>query len=264
MTRSVGIVVPAYRPDVSVLVDYLEALERELEPATLRVELDSPTTATLDALDETSATINAVTTRRGKGAAVTAGFEALSTDVFAFADADGSTPAESIRSVIEPVRDGGTDVAVGSRRHAEAEVRSHQTVLRQHLGDAFAWIARRFLAVDLGDYQCGAKAMTRETWETIREHLYEPGFAWDVEVIAMADAFGFDIEEVPIIWVDHPESTVTTTRAIPELLGALFSARKRARTLRRAGVDVTESAGEGSAEEPSFPRDDRPLVERSR
>ncbi|MDZ7850868.1 MAG: glycosyltransferase [Halodesulfurarchaeum sp.] len=257
MTRSVGIVVPAYRPDVSVLVEYLVDVERELEPETLRVELDAPTDETLEALRETSATINAVDHRRGKGAAITAGFEALSTDVLAFADADGSTPAESIRAVVDAVETGNSDVAVGSRRHPDADVRSHQTVLRQHLGDAFAWIARRFLGPKLRDYQCGAKAMTRETWLAIREHLYEPGFAWDVEVIAMADAFGFEITEVPVIWIDHPDSTVTTTSAVPELLWALFSARNRAKMLMRGQLHGTGSGGETTT-----PNDERPLVER--
>lgn len=231
MSRSVGVVVPAYRPAVSVLTQYLEELDTALNPETIRVELDTPTSATLDALSETSATINTVDHRRGKGAAITAGFEALETDVLVFVDADGSTPVESVTDVVDAVRSGSGDLAVGSRRHPEATVRSHQTVLRQHLGDVFAWLARRLLDVQLRDYQCGAKAMTRETWLAIREQLYEPGFAWDVEVVSMAGALGFDIEEVPVIWVDHPDSTVTTSNAVPELLRALIRARRRSRDI---------------------------------
>ncbi|MFP4530152.1 MAG: glycosyltransferase [Halodesulfurarchaeum sp.] len=259
MTRTVGIVVPAYRPDVSVLADYLDDLDRELDPETIRVELDSPTPSTLKALRGTPATINSVDNRRGKGAAITAGFEALTEDVLVFVDADGSTPAKSILAVVDRVKNGEYDFAVGSRRHPQADVRSHQTVLRQHLGDAFAWIARRLLDPDLRDYQCGAKAMTRETWLAIRTHLYEPGFAWDVEAIAMADALGFDIGEVPVTWIDHPDSTVTTTRAVPELLRALFAARRRAAVLR-GGVDAGTQSATGS----TTPTEERPLVERER
>jgi glycosyltransferase involved in cell wall biosynthesis len=259
MTRTVGVVVPAYRPDVSVLARYVEALQAELDPETIRIELDaadeSVVEATREALARTQATVNAVARRRGKGAAITAGFEALDTDVLAFADADGSTPAESIGDVVAAVSAGETDVAVGSRRHPEAEVRSHQTILRQHLGDAFAWIARRLLPIGLRDYQCGAKAMTRATWTGIREHLYEPGFAWDVEVIAMAHALGFDVSEVPVVWIDHPDSTVATTNAVPELFRALLRARRRASMLKRGPVSGREFRPE---------RDDRPLVRRDR
>ena len=252
MSRTVGVVVPAYRPDVDVLKRYLGALDREFEPETIRVELDAATEETVSALSDTPAVINAVDDRRGKGAAITAGFEALDTDVLAFADADGSTPAESIGSVIESVLSGDCDLAVGSRRHPEADVRSHQTVLRQHLGDVFAWLARRFLSVKLRDYQCGAKAMTRETWLDIRADLTEPGFAWDIEVVGLAHARGATVREVPVIWNDHPDSTVRTSSAVPELLRALLSVRKRTRELAETGTTQPR---------PHRP-DDTPLIER--
>ncbi|MDR5657203.1 glycosyltransferase [Halodesulfurarchaeum sp. HSR-GB] len=240
MSRSVGVVVPAYRPDRSVLVAYLGALQAEIDPADLRVELDQPEERTVEALRETGATVNVVESRRGKGQALTDGFEALDTDVLAFADADGSTPAESVRNVIDQVRVGEVDLAAGSRRHPDADVQSHQTVFRQHLGDVFAWLARRLLDVSLRDYQCGAKAMTRETWQAIRPHLYQPGFAWDIEVLAVADTLGYTIREVPVTWIDHPDSTVTTTDAVPELLRALVVTRRRARRLG-AGTEPDES-----------------------
>jgi glycosyltransferase involved in cell wall biosynthesis len=240
MSRSVGVVIPAFEPDLSLLVEYLQDLERVLDPAVLRVELDAPDPETVRALEATAATVNAVDRRRGKGAAVTDGFEALDTAILAFADADGSTPAQSIADVVAAVQAGRADLAVGSRRHPAAEVKSHQTVFRQHLGDVFAWLARRFLDVSLSDYQCGAKALTRETWTAIREHLYEAGFAWDVEVVAMADALEFAIEEVPVTWQDHPDSTVETTQAVPELLKALFAARRRSRRLR-CGAETSMS-----------------------
>ncbi|MBS3760015.1 glycosyltransferase [Halodesulfurarchaeum sp.] len=254
MSRSVGVVVPAYRPDVDLLKRYLRALDREIEPEEIRVELDAPADHTVTALADSPAAINAVDTRRGKGAAITAGFEALETDVLAFVDADGSTPAESMGSVVEAVQTGEFDLAIGSRRHPGAEVRSHQTVLRQHLGDVFAWLARRFLSVQLRDYQCGAKALTREAWLEIRTDLYEPGFAWDIEVVGITHARGYTVTEVPVIWKDHPDSTVRTTSAVPELLRALVSVRKRARDLTSQ-----EPGSESIAHRP----DKTPLVERN-
>ncbi|MFB6109493.1 MAG: glycosyltransferase [Halodesulfurarchaeum sp.] len=254
MSRSVGVVVPAYEPDLPLLVEYLQDLTRVLEPAALIVELDDPDPETARALEDAPATVNVADRRRGKGAAVTAGFEALDTDVLAFADADGSTPARSIGDVLDAVQSGQADVAVGSRRHPAAEVRSHQTVFRQYLGDVFAWLARRFLDVSLSDYQCGAKALTREAWTAIREHLYEPGFAWDVELVAMADALGFAVEAVPVTWQDHPDSTVATTRVVPELLRALLVTRRRSRRLR-AGADPSR---------PPHDSESPPLVHRQR
>jgi glycosyltransferase involved in cell wall biosynthesis len=232
MTRSVGVVLPAYHPDVDRLATYVHALRETVAPAEIRVELDAAEPSVRDRLDSLPITVNEAPTRRGKGAAITAGFEALSTDVLAFADADGSTPAGSVADVIRPVADGDADLAVGSRRHPDATVESHQTVARRHLGDGFAWLARRLLDVHLHDYQCGAKALTREAWTRVRSHLTEPGFAWDIELVAVADAVGCRIAEVPVVWEDRPESTVSPVSTTLRLARGLVVARHRARLLR--------------------------------
>jgi glycosyltransferase involved in cell wall biosynthesis len=234
MSRSVGVVIPAYHPDVDRLERYVDALRETVAPETIRVELDAPGPGVLDRIDALPVTVGESPSRRGKGAAITAGFEALSTDVLAFADADGSTPADSIADVVRPVAAGDVDLAAGSRRHPDATVRSHQTVARRYLGDAFAWFARRLLDVHLHDYQCGAKALTRDAWTRIRSHLHEPGFAWDIELLAVADAVGCRVVEVPVVWEDRPASTVSPVRTSLRLARGLVAARHRARLLRNA------------------------------
>ncbi|MFC7131910.1 MULTISPECIES: glycosyltransferase [Salinibaculum] len=231
MTPAVGLVVPAYRPDVDRLSAYVRALHDALDLSTLRIELDAPREGVPEALADLEAEVNAVPYRRGKGAAVTAGFEALSTDVLAFADADGATPATSIAEVVQPVRDGQVGLSVGSRRHPEATVASHQTLARRYLGDGFAWLARRLLSVPLYDYQCGAKAIDADAWAKVRQHIYEPGFAWDVELVAIAGAMGYRVREVPVEWHDRPGSTVSPVRDSLRLGRALLTARHRAKRL---------------------------------
>jgi glycosyltransferase involved in cell wall biosynthesis len=217
MSGDVGVVVPAYRPDVDALTAYLDDVRAAVSPATIRVELDAATGDVADRIRDTGVTVNAVPDRRGKGAAITCGFEALDTDVLAFADADGSTPAASLERVVDAVAN-GADVAVGSRRHPDATVESHQSVLRRRFGDGFAWLARATLGVPIHDFQCGAKALTAAAWTDIRGHVFEAGFAWDFEVVAVADALGYDVVEVPVRWRDHPESTVAPVRTASRAL----------------------------------------------
>jgi hypothetical protein len=232
MTASVGVVVPAYRPDVDRLAPYVQEVREALSPATVRIELDAPREGVPEALGGLPVEVGTVPYRRGKGAAVTAGFEALEADVLAFADADGATPAASLVDVVAPVREGRVDLAAGSRRHPDATVATHQTLARRHMGDAFAWFARRLLDVSLYDYQCGAKAITAEGWEGVRQHLYEPGFAWDVELVAIAGALDLRVTEVPVEWHDRPGSTVSPVRDSVRLGRALLTARHRAKRIR--------------------------------
>lgn len=246
MSRSLGVVVPAYRPDVDQLCEYVRALHERLQPVAIRIELDAPRDEVVDGLQRadlpSAAALDVTPYRRGKGAAVTAGFEALETDILAFADADGSTPPDSIATIVEQVRSEGYDLAVGSRRHPEATVKSHQTVARRWLGEGFVWLARRLLDAELHDYQCGAKALTRDAWEQVREHLYEGGFAWDLELVAMAAALDLRIAEVPITWEDRPGSTVEPVRTSLRMARALFVARHRAKQIRNSRLHAAIAA----------------------
>jgi glycosyltransferase involved in cell wall biosynthesis len=239
----VGIVVPAYEPDVDRLAAYLVTLRETVRPAAIHVELDAPDPETEAAVRDLDASVHVAAERRGKGAAVTAGFERLDTAVLAFADADGATPAASVSEVVDPVADGEVDLAVGSRRHPDADVVGHQTYARRWLGDGFAWLARRLLTVDLYDYQCGAKAVSRGAWERLRGHLYEPGFAWDVELVAMAGALDLGVREVPVAWEDQPGSTVAPVGTALDLFRALVVVRHRAKLLADHPLHEVVAAG---------------------
>ncbi len=234
---SLGVVIPALSPDEDQLETYLQDLIAELAPSVIRIELDNPNAATLEtvtAAESQSVEVNTVPYRRGKGAAITAGFEALDTDRVAFADADGSTNARELARIIDALDT--ADVAAGSRRHPDATVIGHQTFARRFLGDIFAWTARRFLDIAMYDYQCGAKALTAPAWEAVRTHLYEPGFAWDVELLAMADALDLSVVEIPITWEDRPGSTVAPIRTPLAMAHGLYVARNRAKRLQNSPV----------------------------
>lgn len=208
MSQSLGFVIPAYKPDVDLLLSYIEAIRDSLSPSIIRVEIDVPDESTCDRIESAADEVNATTMRRGKGKAITDGFDALSTDILAFADADGSVPATSMATVVDRIREGTAAVSIGSRRHPDSKIVSHQTVGRRMLGDAFAFVARNLLTTACYDYQCGAKAVRADAWQEIREHCREEGFAWDLEFVSVAGSLGYDITEVPVEWDDRPNSTV--------------------------------------------------------
>lgn len=230
---SIGIVVPAYCPDSQRLIDYIDDIQRGISPDRIHVELDAPSSSEIvHNISETGATVNVSEERRGKGAAITHGFEVLETDVMMFLDADGATTVESASDVLEPVVDRIADLSTGSRRHPEADVKAHQTVLRRRLGDSFAFLARSTLPIKLFDYQCGAKAITTSAWRDIRTHLYEDGFAWDLEMLAVSKILGLEVAEVPIKWEDMPGSTVDPVDTAIDMLRALIAIRHRSRSIQ--------------------------------
>lgn len=232
---SLGFVIPAYDPDVDILTTYIEDVRDTLSPSIVRVEIDAPAESTLDRLESVADEVNATDARRGKGKAIADGFDALSTDVLAFADADGSVPASSMETVVDRIRDGTAAVSIGSRRHPDSRIVSHQTIGRRILGDAFAFAARKLLTTTCYDYQCGAKAVRADAWREMRERCRREGFAWDLEFVSVAGSLGYDIAEVPVEWNDHPDSTVHPFWTTVELAVAVCAIRYQ---LRADGRDA--------------------------
>ena len=250
MGPSVGIIIPAFHPDLPQLRAYIETLEEVVDPDELRLEFDDPNREiSNETLSDLACTVNLVRQRRGKGQAITEGFDALDTDILAFVDADGSVPADSVSKIIEGLTSG--PVSVGSRRHPEATIRSHQTVVRRTLGEGFAWLARRLLPVQLHDFQCGGKAITRAGWLTIRDNISEQGFAWDIELLGYATAYGFQVVEVPITWEDRPGSTVSPIETSIDLFRTLLRMRREAHVDR--SVRMPQNSFSSPTEDPFRP-----------
>ncbi|NEU55350.1 glycosyltransferase [Halorussus sp. MSC15.2] len=230
MSDSIGIVIPAYQPNVETVVSYIKDIKREIRPEQIIVEYDQPEEEGKERLSAV-AEVNTVEERRGKGAAIMSGFDEMNADILAFSDADGSVPTESLNRVVEQIREDTADVSIGSRRHPDSEIVAHQTVTRRFLGDIFAGCAKWMLPTRCRDYQCGAKAVRATAWESIGHHCYEPGFAWDMELVSVAGALGYDIAEVPITWEDRPQSTVDPVSTPVELASALIDVRRRTTTI---------------------------------
>jgi glycosyltransferase involved in cell wall biosynthesis len=226
-TDSIGIIIPAYNPDITTLKQFIREVRDELAPEIIRVEIDIPRQTHINQIEEAADVVSVATTRRGKGGAVMDGFDALETDILTFADADGSVPAESVDDVVQQIREGRADVSLASRRHPSSNIVSHQTIVRRLLGDVFALVARMMLPTQCRDYQCGAKAVRDDAWEAIGHHCYESGFAWDLEFVSVAGSLGHDIMEVPVEWEDHPDSTVDPLSTSLELATALIDVKRR-------------------------------------
>lgn len=247
MSTCIGVVIPAYKPDLSLLTDYVSNIQSRLAPEIIRIEVDSPSPESVDILSEyDDVEISVSQDRRGKGAAIMAGFDALDTDIRLFTDADGSVPASSLNGILQPILESTAHVSIGSRRHPDSIIINHQTILRRFLGDIFARGARYLLPTQCMDYQCGAKAVTADAWSSIGHHCYEPGFAWDLEFVSVAGSLGYKIAEVPITWEDHPDSSVAPISTSIELATALIDVKRRTDAIavspRYHGVDTTHKS----------------------
>ena len=158
---------------------------------------------------------------RGKGAAVYAGWAAGGDrfDILAFADADGAvSPAEIVRAWNYFTANlDRIDLLVGSRIKMLGRKVSRR--LERHLsGRVFATLVGNLTKLDVYDSQCGLKLMKRAVFADIHPYCKSHGFAFDVEMLLLAQRFSYRMEEFPLDWSDVPGSKVSLLRHSARML----------------------------------------------
>jgi len=236
LPTSLSIVIPAYNecerlpPTLDRILRYLGDREGTAE---ILVCDDGSTDGTsavaeriLAAQDRTSWRVLPAARNEGKGAAVRRGVLAAAGESILFSDADLSTPIEEIRK-LEAALSGGADVAIGSRGRPDSEVEVSQPFYREMMGRVFNTIVRTALVHGICDTQCGFKLFRREAARRVFERAKANGLAFDVEILLLARRLGYRIEEVPVRWIDSPDSRVTLVGGPISMLLDLLRIRVR-------------------------------------
>jgi dolichyl-phosphate beta-glucosyltransferase len=171
---------------------------------------------------------------RGKGYAVRSGIRQARGDIIFYMDADLSVPLEEIPVFLAHFQAHPADaVLLGSRQHALSRIERRQSLLRQTMGKTFNHILRALSLIPFRDTQCGFKAFRHQAAHEIFTLQTINGFAFDVEVILLAHALGYRIAELPVRWLNSPESKVhIVSDSALMLLDALTIRRRVHRMLR--------------------------------
>lgn len=160
---------------------------------------------------------------RGKGRAVQTGMLEARGDYIFFSDLDLSTPLTEYEKLLKPLRE-GFDVALASRGPG-ADVRIHQNWLRETMGKSFNLLGRFLAFKEIRDTQCGFKAFRREAAGKLFALQKLKGFSFDAEIIFLAQRLGYRLKEVPVTWVNSPDSKVRIVQDSLQMLWDLFRIR---------------------------------------
>jgi dolichyl-phosphate beta-glucosyltransferase len=171
---------------------------------------------------------------RGKGFAVRTGMlRARGAHLF-YMDADLSVPLGVItRFLAHFERHPEVDVLAGNRQHPETRILKRQNFFRQKMGQTFNGIIQRLALMKLRDTQCGFKAFRRHAAREIFSRQKLDGFAFDVEVLLLAERLGYRVDDLPVEWINSPESKVRIVRDSLRMLADALKVRSLVgRTIR--------------------------------
>jgi len=168
--------------------------------------------------------------QRGKGYAVRTGMLQARGAVVFYMDADLSVPLEEVEGFLAHLAAHPEDeVLLGSRQHPGSRIERRQGRMRQTMGKTFNGILRTLAVLPYRDTQCGFKAFRREAAREIFARTTVDGFAFDVEVLLLAQGLGYGIRELPVRWLNSQESKVHIVRDSLRMLGDALTVRRRVR-----------------------------------
>jgi dolichyl-phosphate beta-glucosyltransferase len=142
---------------------------------------------------------------RGKGYSVRNGMLHAKGEILLFSDADLSSPIKEADPLFAAIGE-GADIAIGSRWvNRRLQIR-RQPLYRRLFGRIFNLALRIILGLQFKDTQCGFKAFTRQSAQTIFPLQKIERWGFDPELLYLATKFGFVVREVPVAW-SHREGT---------------------------------------------------------
>jgi len=145
---------------------------------------------------------------KGKGFVVRQGLLAAKGDIRLFTDADNSTSIEQVEKMF-PYFKQGFDLVIGSRDVKGAIIANPQPWYRIILGNIFNLMVQAATGLwGIWDTQCGFKALSQKAANDILPRCRIDRWAFDPEILVIAKKLGYRIKEVPIVWVNNPESKV--------------------------------------------------------
>lgn len=211
-----------------VIPAYNEAARIDRTLRAYRSVMNAPMTRFLIALDrctdETATVVHAHANvdhrveilrypKLGKGGVLMESFRQCDADLVGFVDADCATPPAEFLRLVETVAGAGAgvpvaDVAIASRFHPSSVLPTGRSVTRRISSRSFAALVRVLFGLPCSDTQCGAKVMRRDVVSGALPLLSSRDFLFDVDLLLTADRLGFNIVEVPTVWLDREGSHV--------------------------------------------------------
>ena len=144
--------------------------------------------------------------QKGRGRALHAVWSTSDSPVLAYMDVDLSTDLAALQPLVAPLISGHSDLAIGTRLARSARV--VRGPKREIISRCYNLILRSVLAARFSDAQCGFKAIRADVALPLLPHVVDTGWFFDTELLVLAERTGLRIHEVPVDWVDNPDSRV--------------------------------------------------------
>ena len=184
----------------------------------------------------------------GRGRALQKVWSASDAEVVAYMDVDLSTDLSALLPLVAPLLSGHSDLAIGTRLSGTARV--VRGVKRELISRSYNAILHAVLATRFSDAQCGFKAIRTDRARALLPYVRDTAWFFDTELLVLAERVGLRIHEVPMDWVDDPDSRVDI---VATAAGDLRGVARLARQLAGSEIPIDKLQAELGLEEARRP-----------
>ncbi len=222
----VEIVIPVYNEErvLAASVHHLHAFLSAQLPFSWRITIadNASTDHTPQIARALAAELSRVNAMRleekGRGRALRAAWRDSGARVVAYMDVDLSSDLRGLLPLLAPLLSGHSEIAIGSRLAPGARVT--RGAKREFISRSYNRILRALLRARFTDAQCGFKAVRTDVLPELLDMVSDEEWFFDTELLIVAQRRGMRIHEVPVDWVEDPDSRVDiVSTALADLRG---------------------------------------------
>ena len=161
--------------------------------------------------------------QKGRGRALRKAWLETDADATSYMDVDLSTDLSCLLPLARAVLEEGYDVATGSRMTRGSRIT--RSLRRETTSRGFIFLIRVLFLSRLTDTQCGFKAITRQAAQELLPRVENEEWFFDTELLLLAEKGGYRIKQVPVLWLEDPDSRVNVWKTVMEDLQGLLRMR---------------------------------------
>lgn len=228
--RLISVIVPAYKKEKTIVKDLRrikEVLDKLRYASELICVVDGKVDRTFEKASEfarqcSNIKVIGYPTNKGKGYAVRFGMAESQGDIISFIDAGMDLNPNSLSMLLEHFEWYNADIIVGSKRHPASKVTYPWQ--RRILSFGYQMFVRLFFGLKVKDTQVGVKFYKREVLEKVLPRLLVKNFAFDIEILSVANYLGFKrIYEAPVeVNLDFGGTSVLTSQKFLKTVFMMF------------------------------------------
>lgn len=196
--KKISVIIPVYKAE-NFIKKNLEEMKKSISKTFPNHEIIAVIDGEVDKSKEEASKVEGITVlsykeNKGKGYALTYGFNHCTGDFVTFIDCDMDIHPDQLKNFIPYMTT--ADLVIGSKRHPFSKL--HYPLIRRILSVGFRLYSWTILGVKLRDTQSGLKLIKREVLEVIMPLMLVKRYAMDIELCFLAQKHGFRTVEAPL------------------------------------------------------------------